>query len=129
MVMKEEMELILPKTGTEILKVRPSDIVYIEADGNYCTMHLTGGFEQQLWFNRQRFISIISEQMRTEKPAFVVVGRSFIVNISYIYRINPVQGELVLFDNLNPAQIRLHASQEALNRLKDMIGSMNTILP
>ena len=35
-------ELILPNSGTEILKIRPSDILYIEADGNYCVMYMTG---------------------------------------------------------------------------------------
>lgn len=116
-------ELILPNSGTELLKVRPSDIVYIEAEGNYCSMHLSGGFRQQLWFNRRKFIAIINEQMKAERPTFVVVGRSFIINIDYIYLINPIQGDLILFDSSNPAQIKLHASQEALNRLKTELTS------
>lgn len=120
-------ELIIPNSGTELLKVRPSDIVYIEAEGNYCSMHLTGGFRQQLWFNRQKFISIINEQMKTEKPTFVVVGRSFIINIGYIYLINPIQGDLVLFDSSNPALTKLHASQEALNRLKNHLATLSGI--
>lgn len=111
-------ELVLPNSGSELLKVHPCDIMYIEADGNYCRMHLTGGFEQQLWFSRQKFIAVIDEQLKAEKPMFVVVGRSYIINLSFIYRINPVQGELILFDSFNPAQTTLHASQEALNRLK-----------
>ena len=118
-------DLILPNSGAELLKVHPSDIIYIEADGNYCRMYLTGGFKQQLWFSRQKFITIINEQMETEKPTFVVVGRSFIINLSFIYRINPVQGELILFDSANPAQMTLHASQEALNRLKTELVSMS----
>ena len=112
-------ELILNNSGTEMIKVRPSDIIYIEAEGNYCTMHLSGGYSQQLWFNRQKFIAIINEQLSTEKPVFIVVGRSFIVNITYIYRVNPIQGDLVLYDSANPSQIKLHASQEALNKIKE----------
>ena len=113
-------ELIFSNSGTELLKVRPEDIVYIEADGNYCRMYLRGGFEQQLWFNRQKFIAIINEQMRAEKPVFISVGRSFIVNLAYLYLINPVQGDMVLYDRATPQQIKLHASQDALNQLKDM---------
>ena len=120
-------ELIFSNSGTELLKVRPEDIVYIEADGNYCRMHLRGGFEQQLWFNRQRFISIISSQLRDEKPTFIVVGRSFIINLAYIFRINPVQSELVLFDSVKPEQMSLHASQEALNKLKKEILILNKV--
>lgn len=120
-------ELIFSNSGTELLKVRPEDIVYIEADGNYCRMHLRGGFEQQLWFNRQRFISIISKQLRDEKPTFIVVGRSYIINLAYIFRINPVQSELILFDSSKPEQISLHASQEALNKLKKEILILNHV--
>lgn len=120
-------ELIFSNSGTELLKVRPEDIVYIEADGNYCRMHLRGGFEQQLWFNRQRFISIISKQLRDEKPTFIVVGRSYIINLAYIFKINPVQSELTLFDSSKPEQISLHASQEALNKLKKEILILNHV--
>lgn len=120
-------ELIFSNSGTELLKVRPEDIVYIEADGNYCRMYLRGGFEQQLWFNRQRFISIISRQLRDEKPTFIVVGRSYIINLAYIFRINPVQSELTLFDSSKPEQISLHASQEALNKLKKEILILNHV--
>ncbi len=120
-------ELIFSNSGTELLKVRPEDIVYIEADGNYCRMYLRGGFEQQLWFNRQRFISIISNQLRDEKPTFIVVGRSYIINLAYIFRINPVQSELMLFDSSKPEQISLHASQEALNKLKKEILILNKV--
>ena len=120
-------ELIFSNSGTELLKVRPEDIIYIEADGNYCRMYLSGGFEQQLWFNRQRFISIISSQLRDEKPTFIVVGRSFIINLAYIFRINPVQSELMLFDSSKPEQISLHASQEALNKLKKEILILNQV--
>ena len=120
-------ELIFSNSGTELLKVHPEDIIYIEADGNYCRMHMRGGFEQQLWFNRQRFISIISSQLRDEKPTFIVVGRSFIINLAYIFRINPVQSELVLFDSVKPEQMSLHASQEALNKLKKEILILNKV--
>ena len=115
-------EILIHNSGTELLKVRSSDIIYIEAEGNYCCMYLAGGHRQQLWFNRQKFIAIINEQMKAEKPVFISVGRSFIVNILYIYLINPVQGDMVLYDG--KSQIKLHASQEALNRLKEGIHDL-----
>ncbi len=117
-------EIIIHNGGTELLKVHSGDIVYVEAEGNYCCMHLAGGFRQQLWFNRQKFIAIINEQMRAEKPVFISVGRSYIINLAYIYLINPVQGDLVLYDRKTPQQIKLHASQEALNKLKEVIKDL-----
>lgn len=118
-------ELLISNGSCELLKVRPEDIIYIEADGNYCNMYLKGGFKQLLWFNRQKFISIISEQLRNEKPTFIVVGRSYIINMAYIFSINTVQTELVLFDSSAPSQTKLHASVEALNKLKKEILAIN----
>ena len=115
-------DILIHNGGTELLKVRSSDIIYVEAEGNYCSMYLAGGFRQQLWFNRQKFIAVINEQMKAEKPVFISVGRSFIVNLAYIYLINPVQGDLILYDSRS--QIKLHASQEALNRLKEIIHDL-----
>lgn len=123
-ICKAMKEIIIHNGGTELLKVHSEDIIYVEAEGNYCSMYLAGGFRQQLWFNRQKFIAIINEQMRTEKPVFISVGRSFIINLAYTYLINPVQGELVLYDRNTPQQIRLHASQEALNKLKDVLKDL-----
>lgn len=117
-------ELILPNSGTEVLKVRPGDIIYIEADGNYCNMYLTGGFRQQLWFNRQKFISLVNEQLKSERPTFIVVGRFFIINLAYIYRINPIEAELTLFDNNSLSQTTLHVSQEALEKLKERLTEL-----
>lgn len=115
-------DILIHNGGTELLKVRSSDIIYVEAEGNYCSMYLAGGFRQQLWFNRQKFIAVINEQMKAEKPVFISGGRSFIVNLAYIYLINPVQGDLILYDSRS--QIKLHASQEALNRLKEIIHDL-----
>ena len=44
-------ELLIHNGSTELIKVRSSDIIYVEAEGNYCCMYLAGGFKQQLWFN------------------------------------------------------------------------------
>lgn len=117
-------EILIQNGSTELIKVRSSDIVYVEAEGNYCSMYLAGGFRQQLWFNRQKFIAIINEQMRAEKPVFTAVGRSYIVNLSYIFLINTIQGDMVLYDSRCPQQIKLHASQDALNKLKDTIHDL-----
>ena len=62
-------EILINNGGTELIKVRSSDIIYIEAEGNYCCMYLSGGFRQQLWFNRQKFIAIINERKMMEKES------------------------------------------------------------
>ena len=115
--------LIFPNTGNELLRVNIRDVVYVEADGNYCRMYLTGDATQDLWFNMKHFVSIVDEQMSDEEPLFVAVGRSLVINRLYIYRINPVKGELILFGHGCTKMVTLHASQAALTRLREYVQS------
>ena len=113
--------LIIPNTNSELLRVNPCDIIYIEADSNYCQMYLTGNVKQDLWFNMKHFITLIDEQMRDEMPLFISVGRSLVINRLYIYRINPNKGELILFGNGCEEMFSLHASVAALSLLKNYV--------
>ena len=115
--------LIFPNTGNELLRVNTDDVVYVEADGNYCQMHLLGNDVQNLWFNMKHFSTIVESQMSDECPVFISVGRSLIINRTYIYRINPVKGELVMFGSGCNSMVSLHASQAALTSLRDYIES------
>ena len=115
--------LIFPNTGNELLRVNTKDVVYVEADGNYCQMHLIGADVQDLWFNMKLFSAIVEEQMCDEHPVFISVGRSLIINRTYVYRINPVKGELVMFGSGCNSMVHLHASQAALSSLRDYIES------
>lgn len=115
--------LIFPNSGTELLRINTQDVVYVEADGNYSQLYLQGGIKQDLWFNLKHFISIVEEQMSEEKPIFIAVGRSLVINRLYIYRINPTKGELILFGLGCNQMVNLHASQAALASLKEFIQS------
>ena len=115
--------LIFPNTGTELLRVNTQDVVYVEADGNYSQLYLQGGLRQDLWFNLKHFISIVEQQMSEERPVFIAVGRSLVINRLYIYRINPTKGELILFGKGCSQMVCLHASQAALASLKEFIQS------
>lgn len=115
--------LIFQNTGTELLRVNPEDILYVEADGNYCKMFLKGSEMQNLWFNKNHFTSIIEKQIGNGTPEFICVGRSLIINCMYIYRINPSKGELIMYGSGCDSMVSLHASQVALSSLKDYIES------
>lgn len=116
--------LIFPNTGNELIRINVQDIVYVEADSNYCQMYLSGDNKQDLWFSMKRFIEMVDEQMDNEMPIFIGVGRSLVINRLYIYRINPSKGELVLFGGKCNRQIILHASVAALSSLKEYIQNV-----
>lgn len=113
--------LIISNTNNELLRVNAADVVYVEADSNYCQMHLRGGISQDIWFNMKHLNELIEEQMRDEMPIFISVGRSLVINRMYIYRINVSKSELLLFGNGCNDVVSLHASVAALTQLKNYI--------
>lgn len=119
--------LFFPNTSTELLRVNVDDIIYVEADGNYCMMHLKGDIIQNLWFNMKHFSSLIEEQMKDDMPVFIEVGRSLIINRKYIYRINPRKGDLILFGAACSDLVNLHASVAALEQLWKYIQSVEKV--
>lgn len=119
--------LIFPNTSNELLRVNIRDIIYVEADGNYCHMHMKGGCMQNLWFNKKHFTDIVDQQMSNDMPIFIEVGRSFIINRMYIYSINPIKGQLSLLGSGCESIINLDVSQAALSKLRDYIMSVEEI--
>ena len=113
--------LIISNTSNELLRVHANDIIYVEADSNYCQMHLKGEVKQDIWFNMKHFSELVDEQMKDEEPIFIGVGRSLVINRLYIYRINPSKGELILYGNGCEKMLCLHASVAALSQLKTFI--------
>lgn len=105
----------------ELIRVHPRQIVYISSDGNYSTMVLHDQSEHLFTFNLAHFQHIIEKQMKEEASIFIRLGKSLIINRTYIYKINIGKQVLVLADmNLKQA-FTLSASKEALRQLKILI--------
>lgn len=105
----------------ELVRVHPKQIVYISSDGNYSTMVLHDQSEHLFTFNLAHFQQIIEKQMKEEASMFIRLGKSLIINRTYIYKINISKQLFVLADmNLKQA-FTLSASKEALRQLKILI--------
>jgi len=74
-----------------LLLVKAEDIAYVEGDGNYSTMYLANG-EQEEIFERLGEI----EQALSPDTSFFRAGKSVIVNKNYVRRINSRQATLQL---------------------------------
>jgi DNA-binding LytR/AlgR family response regulator len=62
---------------------------------------------------------MLENQLGTEAQIFIRVGKSLIINYTYIYSINLSQQELTL-SGVMPKDIILSASKDALKALKRM---------
>ncbi|MDR1746670.1 MAG: LytTR family transcriptional regulator DNA-binding domain-containing protein [Tannerella sp.] len=112
---------LIISNNTELVRVAPERIVYLEADGNYTTLILTDGEKRVLTFNLGTFQSLIEAQLGNEACWFVRIGKSLIINRNYIYVINVANQQLTMSDTGFREKYKLRASQEALRELKKML--------
>lgn len=106
--------------SNELVRIAPERIVYINAEGNYSTIMQTDNGTCTVTAQLGDIEKIIDRQLGNEGKVFIRIGRSLIINSSYIYRINITTPSLVMSD----AQTFTHtvkAAKEALKQLKELI--------
>ena len=111
---------LIISTSTDIVRVLPEKIVYVSSDGNYSTLVLTDGDMRVLTFQLGQVERLIEDQLGREGNTFIRIGRSLIINRSYIYYINVSKQKLTLSDNERFSHT-LSASREALGQLKSLL--------
>ena len=84
-------ELII-STSIDLVRIAPERIVYIASDGNYSTLVQTDNEVRMLSYQLGQIEKMISSQLGSDGNIFIRIGKSLIINSSYIYYINvPMQ--------------------------------------
>ena len=112
-------QLIFP-TSIDLVRIAPERIVYISSDGNYSTLVQADGEVRMLSFQLGQIEKMIADQLGSEGNRFIRIGKSLIINRSYIYYINVPKQKLVLSDVASFSHT-MSASKEALKSLKELI--------
>ena len=112
-------QLIFP-TSIDLVRIAPDRIVYISSDGNYSTLVQADGEVRMLSFQLGQIEKMIADQLGNEGNNFIRIGKSLIINRSYIYYINVPKQKLVLSD-VGSFSHTMSASKEALKLLKELI--------
>jgi DNA-binding LytR/AlgR family response regulator len=113
------------KNKSEILFLRLDDILYIQADGNYCNIYLAdGGVINTLTYQRAEMARMLEEQLSKEALSrFALLGRSYLVNTDYVLRIQP--GKQLLTFRVNKIgstkKISIKATTKALQEIECFI--------
>lgn len=102
------------------------DIVYVEADGNYSHLVLTGGEDVMLTLQIGKLAELIEQQLCSSASPLAKIGRSLIVNISCIYYINPQKQQIILRDRKSCTSHTLSAPINALRGLKEIFDAKLT---
>ena len=107
-------------TSVDLVRVAPDRIVYIAADGNYSTLVQVDNEERVLSFQLGQIEKMMYAQLGSEGSIFIRIGKSLIINRSYISYINIPKQKLILSDAASSSHT-VTASKEALKELKELI--------
>lgn len=113
-------EKLLIHTINEAYCFHPEQIICIEADGNYCNLHLSNGNEYLLSFQLGQVESIIKEQLSYSNHSFVRVGKSLIINMDELICVNITRQTLEM-SLLSGERLLFNASREALKKLMNLL--------
>lgn len=118
-------QLVIP-TSIDLVRIAPDRVVYISSDGNYSTLVQADGEMRMLSFQLGQIEKMIADQLGREGNTFIRIGKSLIINRSYIYYINVPKQKLVLSDVASFSHT-MSASKEALKSLKELIEKEITL--
>ncbi|MBQ6079142.1 MAG: LytTR family transcriptional regulator [Muribaculaceae bacterium] len=105
----------------EMLRIDVPRIVYFEADGNYTYIVTCNKLKSAVCMNLGQMEDMLAQRLNKEKRnLFARIGKKYIVNLDYIYKVNPLKKQLVLTDFMN-FSYQLDISKEALKTLKEMM--------
>lgn len=113
-------KFLVISTSNDLVRIAPDHIVYISSDGNYSTLVQTDGDMRMLSFQLGQVEKMIANQLGADGNIFIRIGKSLIINRSFIYYINIAKQKLVLSD-VATVNHTVTASREALKQLKELI--------
>ena len=100
--MVAQSPILMIKNKCEVFYLRADNILYVEADGNYCNIRLVdGGLLQTLSYQRAEIVRMMDEQLPVEwRRLFVLLGKSYLINKAYVMRIQPSKCRLTFSVNI-----------------------------
>ena len=111
---------LIISTSIDLVRIAPDKIVYIASDGNYSTLVQTDNEVRMLSYQLGQIEKMIAAQLGAEGNIFIRIGKSLIINRSYIYYINISRQQLML-SNVETFSYTVAASKEALKQLKELL--------
>lgn len=122
--MEQKRKIIYFNSRDELLRVDLSSVVYFEADGNYTRFVSVNGLSNMVCMNLGRMEELLSIRFKDTPGSFVRIGKRYIINLKFVYRINTLKQELTLSDQ-NSFTMTLSISKVALKALKEVISPSN----
>ena len=115
-----DQQRLIFNSRDEMLRIDVHRIVYFEADGNYTYIVTCNKLKSAVCMNLGQMEDVLAQRLKEKKNIFARIGKRYIVNLGYVYKINPLKKQLVLTDFTN-FSYQLDVSREALKTLKEIM--------
>ena len=113
------------RNKSEVFYLKLDNILFIQADGNYCNVYLAdGSVINTLTYQRAEIAKMMDEQLTEDvRKHFSLLGRSYLVNTDFVLRIQPSKQLLTFRVNKfgTTKKICIKATAKALCNLMDEI--------
>lgn len=103
-----------------LLRLDIIHIVYFEADGNYTNIISANKVKHTIGMTLAKMQELLTTSLGEKASRFVRIGKSHIVSMNYIHRIDIPKQTLILSDGHSFA-FKVSVSKEALRKLKDIL--------
>ncbi len=114
-------------TAYELLRVPSDAVVYIEADGNYSTLHLANGESSVVSMQLGQIVYLILNTVEPGDERFVRIDRRLIINCDYVFDIQIQKQKLTLSD-CRTFKYHLKPSQDKLKQLKKQLEKRSSYI-
>lgn len=114
-------------TRDEMVRVDLRKVLYFKADRNYTDVYFLNGHHVTLLTSLLNIEKMLEDdRMKGKTMPFVRLGRSLIVNVTFILQINVLKQELCLSDMQTASVYKVSVPKEVLKSLKDLYNKKKT---
>ena len=100
-------------------RIRISQVVYFMADKNYTLLQMANGKKMIFTFSLSQMQNYLSATLQEKARVFARIGKSYIINLNYVFQIEIAKQQLVL-SLQDGADFRLSVSKDALKKLRTL---------
>lgn len=124
MEQNKEISILYFNTRDELIRVDLRKVLYFKSDRNYTDVFFLNGHHVTLLTSLLNIEQMLNdERMRGKVIPFIRLGRSLMVNASFIFQINVLKQELCLSDMATSDVYKVSVPKEVLKRLKELYNN------
>lgn len=106
----------------ELIVINLDEVACFNADGNYTNIHYIGGQKMTASLGLTKMEGLVSRAYPSGMPSpFVRLGRSFLINQSYLCQIDTLKQKIVLSD-FRKSSITLNVTKNLLKNYKAFVS-------